>query len=341
MSEIAGFVRVFKCTTCGGKLAYSPGTQTLVCEYCGATNTVKDEAGEIEELDLPSFLASLPKEESFAAESVKCAKCGAEQKLPEDCFAATCTYCAGPIVSKDYAGRRVLPKSLVPFKLDHAKARDAFRSWLRWRWLAPGDLKRYAQSDAALTGTYLPFWTYDCSTATDYQGQRGTKKDKSTSWVAVSGHVDKAFDDVVVLASRSVPDSLQAALQRWDTKELVPYQPDFVSGFRGEAYRIGLAQGLPIAKEAIEARIRSAIRAEIGGDDQRIDSMRTEYHDLTFKHVLMPAWISAYRYKDRTYRFIVNAQTGETEGESPLSWWKVAMLVILGLFILYLWAKSQ
>ena len=74
------FVRVFKCTTCGGKLAYSPGTRDLVCEYCGAANTVVEGAGQVEEIDLPSYLATPGKdEETFAAESAKCAKCGAEQ----------------------------------------------------------------------------------------------------------------------------------------------------------------------------------------------------------------------------------------------------------------------
>ena len=48
----------------------------------------------------------------------------------------------------------------------------------------------------------------------------------------------------------------------------------------------------------------------------RIDWTDTRYSHLTFKHVLMPVWTSAYRYRDKTYRFIVNGQTGETSGES-------------------------
>ena len=51
--------------------------------------------------------------------------------------------------------------------------------------------------------------------------------------------------------------------------------------------------------------------------------------------MLLPAWVSVYRYRDKVYRFVVNAQTGEASGEAPLSWWKVAGLVILLLVILY------
>jgi hypothetical protein len=61
----------------------------------------------------------------------------------------------------------------------------------------------------------------------------------------------------------------------------------------------------------------------------------------TFKHVLMPVWISAYRYRDKVYRFLVNGQTGEASGESPLSWWKVLLLAIVGLILLWIWAQGE
>jgi hypothetical protein len=230
----------------------------------------------------------------------------------------------------------VKPKSIVPFQLDRPRAVESFRKWIRGRWMAPRDLKRYAQTDAGLNGVYLPFWTFDAETSTDYEGQRGEVHDKNTRWTPVSGHIDRFHDDVVVLASTSLPDSLLARISHWDTSALVPYKPEFVSGFRAEAYRIGLKDGWPIGKRMIDEAIRRLIRTDIGGDKQQIDSVHTQYSDVTFKHVLLPVWISAYRYRDKVYRFLVNGQTGEVTGEAPISWWKVALLVILGLFILYI-----
>jgi hypothetical protein len=81
------------------------------------------------------------------------------------------------------------------------------------------------------------------------------------------------------------------------------------------------------------------VRREIGGDEQRIEAIRTQYSDVGFKHALMPVWISAYRYRDRAFRFLVNGQTGEVVGESPVAWWKVALLAILALFVVYLILK--
>jgi LSD1 subclass zinc finger protein len=334
------FIKTFPCTGCGAKLSFRPGSRELACEFCGTANEIAADDARVEELDLQAYLQALSKgEDDFKPEDVKCEKCGAAQQLPQHHFAAKCQYCTAHIVSKGYAGRRLKPKSVVPFRVNHEHATEQFRKWLRWRWLAPNDLKRYAQKDASLAGAYLPFWTYDAQTSTHYTGARGEKRDKNTTWYSVSGEIDHFHDDVVVLASKLLPRSLQDAVERWETKSLVPYKPEFVSGFRGEAYQVNLKEGFPVAKGKIEEKIRWLIRKEIGGDSQRIDSMNTRYGSLTFKHVLMPVWISAYRYRDKTYRFLVNGQTGETSGESPLSWIKVTLLAILGLVLFYFWAR--
>jgi LSD1 subclass zinc finger protein len=337
------FVKTFPCTGCGAKLAFRPGTEELRCEFCGTSNEITaDLLTRVEELDLQAYLQALSKgDDDFKPESVRCEKCGAEQQLPEHHFAARCQYCAASIVSKGYAGRRLKPRSVVPFQVDQRKATDAFRKWLRWRWLAPNDLRRYAQKDASLEGAYLPYFTFDAQTATDYKGARGEKRDKTTTWYAAEGHIEHFHDDVVVLASTLLPASLRDAAMGWDTKALVPYKPEYVSGFRGEAYQVTLKDGFPVAKKRMEETIRWLIRRDIGGYDQRIDWTDTRYSHLTFKHVLMPVWISAYRYRDKTYRFLVNGQTGQTTGESPLSWIKVTLLVILGLILFYFWLTLQ
>ena len=57
--------------------------------------------------------------------------------------------------------------------------------------------------------------------------------------------------------------------------------------------------------------IESTVRSDIGGDVQQIHSLNTSYNDITFKHILLPLWISAYKYNEKVYRFTVNARTGE------------------------------
>ena len=352
------FIRTFPCAGCGAKLAFAPGTRELRCEYCGTANQIAENDARVEELDFETFLKELEgRGETEEAETVRCGKCGAEQTLPAHEFANFCAFCRAPVVARGYANRHLKPKSLVPFQVDRSRAQEAFRRWVRRLWLAPGDLKRYAQSDAGLDGVYLPYWTFDCSTASDYRGERGddyytdetittrnsagetvtqTRRVKHTRWSPASGHVDALHDDVLVMASKTLPEAILGAAARFDLKGLVPYQPDFVSGFRAEAYQLGLREAFPVARRAIDATVDALVRRDIGGDQQRVHAVSTRYDAVTFKHVLLPVWISAYRYRDKVYRFLINGQTGEVSGESPKSWWKIALLVLGVLAVLFL-----
>lgn len=344
------FIKTFPCAGCGARLAFAPGTRSLRCEACGTENAIPESDATVDELDFDAQLAALEKgAETFEQETIKCDKCGAEQQLPPNHFAAACTFCAAPVVSKSYARRSIKPRAMIPFQINRGRAQDEFRRWVAGLWLAPKELKRYAQSDAALAGTYLPYWTYDCRTDTEYTGERGedyyssenyttrssagetvtaTRRVKHTRWEPASGRIGHSHDDVMVLASQTLAPSLRGAASAWNLKGLVPYQPEFVSGYRAEAYQVGLREGFPIAKQAIDAQVHGLIRADIGGDQQRVHQAATRYSEVTFKHLLLPVWVSAYRFRDKTYRFLVNGQTGEVAGESPLSWFKVTWLVV-------------
>jgi len=75
------------------------------------------------------------------------------------------------------------------------------------------------------------------------------------------------------------------------------------------------------------------VKYDIGGDDQRVSNVQTDIRDVTFKHVLLPVWLAAYKYRGRTFRFVVNGRTGRVQGERPYSAWKITFAVILGLIV--------
>ena len=75
------------------------------------------------------------------------------------------------------------------------------------------------------------------------------------------------------------------------------------------------------------------IRADIGGDQQVIQHMQVEQSGQTFKSVLLPVWVAAFRFMGRPYRFVVNGRTGEVHGERPWSVWKIAGAVAAGILL--------
>jgi hypothetical protein len=79
--------------------------------------------------------------------------------------------------------------------------------------------------------------------------------------------------------------------------------------------------------------IERDVKFDIGGDRQRIHRLDTTVQDVTFKHILLPVWLAAYKYRGKTYRFVVNGATGRVQGERPYSAWKITFAVIVGLIL--------
>jgi hypothetical protein len=341
--------RSFPCVACGANLEFTPGTARLGCRYCGSENEVpRLPDASVEELDFARTLRRLAEPEQVEALAVTCEGCGATTTLGVNVTADRCAFCDAPLVDQRRTLRQLRPQALLPFALEKKDARARFLEWLSGRWFAPGDLARRASADG-LDGVYIPFWTYDCETSTAYAGQRGdwyfetetysavedgrtvtrTRQVRRTRWRARSGRVAVSFDDLLVLASESLPRAITERLEPWDLGALVPYDDAYLAGFRAECYRIGLEEGFERARALMAPAIDSAIRGDIGGDEQRILDAQTRYAEVTFKHVLLPVWLSAYRYRDRVYRFVINARTGEVQGERPYSIPKILLFSVL------------
>jgi len=346
---------VFPCSQCGSDLRFRPGSNSMVCDYCGATTTLPEgieRGGVFRELDFRAAIAAF-EESADTRENrfVKCDSCGAEIELDEQVSATICPFCASPLVLGADRRRRIRPAALIPFRLDERSARKAMTDWLGQLWFAPSGLLEYARKGRALSGIYVPYWTYDANTRSRYSGLRGrihyetrrirvnvggkmqtrTQQVQRIDWRPVSGRVRRFFDDVLVMASTSLPRRHTDAIEPWDLSALEPWQPQYLAGFRAEGYTVTLDEGYAQARARMQGVIESDIRRDIGGDAQQILSLETSVSDITFKHVLLPIWMAAYRYRGRTYRFVVNGQTGKVSGERPWSAIKIALAVILGV----------
>ena len=344
-----GVEKFFKCTQCGAKMTFVPGSASQRCPYCEFENAIPQSEEDIVELDYHSYLATASTEEEMEERlTIKCMTCGAESSFDENVTSKQCPFCGMDIVATAKSSKVIKPKALLPFHIDRRKAQEQFRTWINKLWFAPSALKKMAFGDGGLNGMYVPYWTYDSDTTTFYRGQRGTyyyvtetytttengkqvtktRKVRKIRWTNVSGTVWNNFDDVLVMASRSLPAKYADKLEPWDLNNLSGYQDEYLSGFRAESYQIDMEEGFGIAKKKMDRTIDHSIRRDIGGDEQRITSKKSRYDNITFKHILLPIWISAYNYKNKAYRFLVNGRTGEVQGERPWDYLKIALTVV-------------
>ena len=361
-----------KCKDCGALLLFAPGTNSLACKYCGAINEIehKPENSVIEEIDYEKFLSAsnIPVAEQKEMIVVKCDNCGASTTLKENISSDNCPFCDTPLIVKGGSTSiTIKPKYVLPFQFDKKKAFESYKTWINKLWFAPSDLKKKSDDIDKLNGMYIPYWTYDAQTRSTYTGSRGdnytvyvprtvTDSQGKTRtemvaqvqirWTSVSGLVDNTFDDVLVLASNSLPEKYTYALEPWDMKKLVSFSEKYLSGFRTEMYQVDLRAGFDKGKTIMNTTITETVRRNIGGDHQRVDSVNSVYNNITFKHILLPIWISALKYNDKVYRFLINGDTGEVQGERPYSWIKITLTILAGLLVigagaLFLYSKNR
>jgi len=338
----------FKCGNCAAKMEFVPGAEAQECPYCGHENPIPKSEEDIKELDFRTYLAKLSDSEQILEQlTVRCDDCGAETTTEPNVTARECPFCGSHIISTASSSKHIKPRSLLSFDITKEQGNQAFGRWISGLWFAPNCLKRIAGQGDKLAGVYVPYWTYDSDTTSFYRGQRGehywvtqhyttrvngktvhrTRRVRKTRWYSASGTVWGSFDDVLILASDSLPRKYTEKLEPWDLPNLVPYKDEYLSGFKAESYHVDLADGFDQARAIMDVGIRTLVRRDIGGDEQRISSVRTQHDKVTFKHILLPIWISAYKYKKDTYRFLINGRTGEVQGERPWSWVKIALSV--------------
>ena len=142
------------------------------------------------------------------------------------------------------------------------------------------------------------------------------------------------------MASKRNENSVVKKCEPFDFSKLVPYSPQVVAGFIAERYSIGLKEGWGLAQESIKKQLRSHMDQYIRRNWRcdRVDSLRfsTLYSNITYKYLLVPVWISSFKFNDKVYQFVVNGQTGKVGGHAPISPWRVLAAIALGILLIVL-----
>lgn len=341
------------CPGCGAQLRYAPGTMVLRCETCGTEEEIEPDEATITEHSFDEWRAANPR--TFVADvaehEMQCGGCGATSVTTE--LATTCQFCGGALVAVELPEGLVEPEAVVPFHVDRTAAKAAFRDWISSRRFAPNALRDVGTTEA-LTGTYLPHWTFDARTTTDYRGRRGdyyytthtrtvsdgkggtrteTYQKRHTRWRDKNGRVRRDFDDVLVLASHALDQDKVDKMGPWSLHEAQPFQHEFLVGYSAIRYDVDPQHGSENARREMSEVIERDVERDIGGDEQRIKQMHVAYDDATFKLMLMPLWIATYLYGGQTWQVMVNAKTGEVVGDRPYSKVKIALAVLAALLL--------
>jgi predicted RNA-binding Zn-ribbon protein involved in translation (DUF1610 family) len=343
----------FSCPSCGAEAQWNASKQALVCPFCGTTSPAQAQLSPtgdqiVIEHDLVAALRGIPDDQrGWQAEkiSVKCQSCQAISVFDAGRVGQRCDFCGSTaLVPYEEIKAAFRPESLLPMKLSEDQVRDSIRRWYGNRWFAPNLLKRAALTDT-VKGLYIPYWTFDAQVHADWtaesgyyyyetesyqdsDGQTKTRQVQKVRWQPSSGSLDHFFDDELVPASRGVQEAMLRRVEPFPTKELVPYNPGFLSGWVVERYQIDLVAAAKEAREEMDEEMERRCAGEVPGDTHRNLEVETDYSGQTFKHILTPIWLLTYNYGARHYQVVINGYTGAIAGKYPKSWVKITLAVL-------------
>ena len=333
---------------------YDAATAQMLCPSCGDTRDLPKDNDLIVE---NSFSDGLAVEgptglTGFGVETHEytCKNCGAITSTSASEPVLVCGFCSSEALNEAAFETRVIqPAGVMPFAVENRQALQTYKDWLGKGWFHPSNLATLARLDR-IHGIYIPFWTYDASTdsqwtaeagyfyyetvtRTDSEGNTVTEQVQRIRWVPVSGFFQHAFDDVLVIGSKGIQQHMVERVYPFPLEKTVNYNSQFMAGWKAEVYGLDVQKGFDIADGIMDSQLHSLISGIVPGDTQRFLSVNTHKYDLTFKHLLLPVWVAAYVYNGKTYQVLVNGSTGKIAGDKPYSTIKIVFAVLIGIII--------
>lgn len=296
------------CARCGTPLERGD----LRCAICGQAAPARTE-----------------RREAVVVRMLRCRGCDAAISYDPDVQAPRCSFCGSVLELEEREDPEEEVELWLPFTVDAAAAKAALREWLgRQGFFRPSDL-RSASRVEELQPLYWVAWCFDATALVSWTADSNAGAGRA-AWAPYAGQVELVFDDLLVSASRG--------LSAGETEGLASSYDLGTAYERPQGPEGALQERFDVQRSAARRRIASAIRADAGRRVQdrcvpgsRVRNLSTEVllrRLVTRRHAL-PAWVLAYRYRERLYRVVVSGQdAGRVLGDAPRSAAKVALVVL-------------
>jgi hypothetical protein len=100
---------------------------------------------------------------------------------------------------------------------------------------------------------------------------------------------------------------------------------------KAKSYDIPLDDAWSSARGQMREMSKDACRSAIHSNHVRNFSMNADFSDETWRFILLPVYIAAYRFGEKGYQVMVNGQSGKVAGQKPVAWRKVLAVILLAL----------
>ena len=342
----------YKCPACGAALTFGSHSQQLECASCGNSfpletieqaASIQQETASDGDFSWQSNPASAFSDaEDSHLRAYRCQACGAEMMVDETTAATECVYCGNPSVMPQALTGAYRPDGVIPFQKSREDAQNAYRNHCKGKRLLPNGFFDESRVEK-IAGVYVPFWLFqadaeaDCTyNATKVSARRqGNYEIISTSHFLVrrGGHV--AFKQVPVDGSSKIDDTLMESIEPFDSDQAQGFSIGYLSGYQAQRHDVDADKCQPRANERIRQSVASLMNGTVKGYASCVPAnTRIELQHGQVRQVLLPVWMLNTRWRDQTYTFAMNGQTGRFIGDLPTDkgkFWRYLLSIALGI----------
>lgn len=260
-------------------------------------------------------------------ELLRCQACGGAVVWDAAQAGAACLFCGTVALELEIGAEPVPePQLTLPAEVSRAAAEERFRTWASSSWFRPSQLRT---TEVGLHLMMLPAWRFHAGLETHWAGLKPAARRSGKAPVAGVEHTQLT---TMIPASTGLSQAELASLQPFDEAPAQPWTGGDETIWEPPALTERGARAL--AHEQLAEQHRRRIIAERGLLHARVSAL-IEERDARL--LLVPIYIGTFRFRDRPWRFLVNAQTGAVVGDAPLDWRKVfaiALAVVLAIAVL-------
>lgn len=307
-----------KCSSCGAIL----DGEDLFCGNCGT--------------EAPGHDKQAGGGETFSAtNNFNCEGCGASMSYDASAQNLRCPFCGSEKLHSAKDAKVLAPEVVCPFAITREQAEAALKQFMGASFWRPGDLAKTSRV-TKLTQVYVPYWIFAATAHTHWTADTShVPAGARASWYPISGDHSEHYENVLVGASGSLTPAETHALCPFDLRQAVPPAEIDLTNVVFEPFLVQRKYARPQAIASFEQMELAACRELVPGSARNVH-VAVLLEGLVSRPVLLPVWIMAYHYRDRTYRFLVNGQTGRHTGEAPFSSTKLAAVIGISVGVLLL-----
>ena len=302
----------------------------LRCGRCSSVIAVDDLRCPICNLTTP--VSGVEDRTEAVVDILRCSGCGAAMTYQVEKRAAACAFCGSVLEIEHPADPIEEAEDGLPFTVDSAGARQAFAAWLgSLGWFRPGDLRTDARLETIQPLRWVA-WIFDANAEVSWAADTDADTRRS-DWAPHAGVTELVYDDVVVPATRGLTrEEIAHLLPSYDIASTSD-TADLVDDATVERFDVPRSTARARLVEAVDRLARRRLEERhLPGRRVRNLHISTILRGLEARRVTLPAWVLAYRYKDRLYRTVLSGQDASClKGEAPYSAARIAAVAAGGL----------